>query len=81
MKSVIYFTMGTLEFCSNCGSKNKFGKIDGNKRFYCSICGSIHYENPKPTATLICPKKKRNFTYKKSQKPREGTMGSSWGFY
>ena len=48
--------MGYLEFCSNCGSYNKFGTMDGNDRFYCLKCNIIHYENPKPTATIICTK-------------------------
>ncbi len=48
--------MGYLEFCSNCGVKNKYGYINGNTRYHCIQCNTIHYENPKPTVTLICPR-------------------------
>ena len=46
--------MAHLEYCSNCGEKNIFGSMEGQNRFYCKFCKKIHYENPKPTATLIC---------------------------
>ena len=49
--------MAYLEFCSNCGNKNERGWIEGNIRFHCNDCNTVHYENPKPTATLICPLK------------------------
>ena len=51
--------MGYLEFCSNCGKYNQFGIIDGNERFHCMECETIHYENPKPTATLVCIKNEK----------------------
>ena len=48
--------MGYLEFCSSCGNKNVYGHIDGEHRYHCATCKTIHYENPKPTATIICTK-------------------------
>ena len=48
--------MEKLIYCSQCGEKNLFSEIDGNKRYHCNQCKSIHYQNPKPTATLIVPK-------------------------
>ena len=72
--------MGYLEFCSNCGSKNKFGKMDGNKRHYCSECQTIHYDNPKPTATLICPQNKEILLVKRAANPGKGLWGLPGGF-
>ena len=72
--------MGYLEFCSNCGSYNKFGKIDGNQRFFCSECDTIHYENPKPTATLICPRNNEILLVKRAVDPGKGLLGLPGGF-
>ena len=72
--------MGYLEFCSNCGEKNKFGKKDGNNRFYCPHCHAIHYENPKPTATLICPKNNSILLVKRAAEPGKGLWGLPGGF-
>ena len=51
--------MAHLEYCSNCGEKNIFGMIEGQNRFHCESCKKIHYENPKPTATLVCVKESK----------------------
>ena len=72
--------MGYLEFCSNCGNYNKFGKIDGNQRFFCSECDTIHYENPKPTATLICPRNNEILLVKRAVDPGKGFLGLPGGF-
>ena len=72
--------MGHLEFCSNCGEKNKFGEKDGNNRFYCSHCNTIHYENPKPTATLVCPKSNSILLVKRAVEPGKGLWGLPGGF-
>ena len=72
--------MGHLKFCSNCGSYNKFGKIDGNQRFFCSECDTIHYENPKPTATLICPRNNEILLVKRAVDPGKGLLGLPGGF-
>ena len=72
--------MAYLEFCSNCGKRNNFGKKDGNTRFYCTHCHSIHYENPKPTATLICPNKNSILLVKRAAEPGKGLWGLPGGF-
>jgi ADP-ribose pyrophosphatase YjhB (NUDIX family) len=72
--------MGDLEFCSNCGNYNKFGKIDGNQRFFCLECDTIHYENPKPTATLICPSNNEILLVKRAADPGRGLLGLPGGF-
>ena len=72
--------MGYLEFCSNCGEKNQYGHIDGNKRYYCTKCNTIQYENPKPTATLICPRNKELLLVKRAEEPGKGLWGLPGGF-
>ena len=72
--------MGYLEFCSNCGNKNQFGLKDGNKRHYCSTCETIHYDNPKPTATLICVYEKQILLVKRAEEPGKGMWGLPGGF-
>ena len=65
--------MSYLEFCSNCGKTNLYGKIDGNIRYHCSYCNTIHYENPKPTATLLCPKDNTILLVKRAFNPGKGS--------
>jgi len=80
VKSALYFIMGYLEFCSNCGNKNQFGAKDGNMRHYCLQCGTIHYENPKPTATLICAHENQLLLVKRAIEPGKGMWGLPGGF-
>ena len=72
--------MGYLEFCSNCGSNNKFGEIDGNRRYYCLKCNAIHYENPKPTVALVCPRNNEILLVKRAASPGRGLWGLPGGF-
>ena len=72
--------MGYLEFCSNCGECNIFCKIDGNDRFYCEKCKTVHYENPKPTATLICPRNEEILLVKRAINPGKWLWGLPGGF-
>ena len=72
--------MGNLKFCSACGSKNIFGFIDGNDRFHCPNCKAIHYQNPKPTATLICPKDDSILLVERACDPGKGEWGLPGGF-
>ena len=72
--------MGYLEFCSNCGEKNIFSIIEGQNRFHCEFCKKIHYENPKPTATLICIFKNKLLLVKRAVEPAKGLWGLPGGF-
>ena len=72
--------MGYLEFCSNCGTKNKHGRIDGVTRYHCLKCQTIHYENPKPTSTLICPHNETILLVKRGKSPGKGLWGLPGGF-
>jgi len=72
--------MGHLEFCSNCGIKNVYGFIEGNNRYHCQGCNTIHYENPKPTATIICLKNNELLLAKRAFSPAKGEWGLPGGF-
>ena len=72
--------MGHMEFCSNCGEKNVFSHRDGRERFHCTRCGTIHYENPKPTATLICPQDNSILLVKRAFEPAKGGWSLPGGF-
>ena len=72
--------MKKLVFCSQCGKKNTFSFKDGNDRFHCESCGTIHYQNPKPTATLICTKKDKILLVKRAFNPGKGEWNLPGGF-
>lgn len=72
--------MTYLEYCSNCGLKNKNSYIDGNHRYHCPACKAIHYENPKPTATLICPLGNSILLGRRAFSPGKGQWGLPGGF-
>jgi len=72
--------MAHLEYCSNCGKKNTFALIEGVKRFHCTHCHTIHYENPKPAATLICPRKSEILLVKRAFEPAKGHWCLPGGF-
>ena len=72
--------MAYLEYCSNCGLKNENSYIDGNNRHHCPSCKTIHYENPKPTATLICPRENSILLGRRAYSPGKGEWGLPGGF-
>ena len=68
------------KYCSYCGRKNNHGKIDGGIRYHCEDCKIIHYENPKPTATLVCPKGNQILLGRRAFDPGKGEWGLPGGF-
>jgi ADP-ribose pyrophosphatase YjhB (NUDIX family) len=72
--------MKKLIYCSNCGKRNSFGRKDGNIRYYCLVCETIHYQNPKPTATLICSKGDEILLVKRAFDPGKGEWSLPGGF-
>ena len=72
--------MNYYQYCSYCGKENDYGKIDGNIRYHCPSCKTIHYENPKPTATLICPKEDSILLGRRAFSPGKGEWGLPGGF-
>lgn len=72
--------MAHLEFCSNCGNINIHGWKEGNLRYFCENCDIVHYENPKPTSTLICPRGDNILLVKRAFPPGKGLWGLPGGF-
>ena len=72
--------MKKLVYCSTCGKENNFGYIDGNDRYHCKSCDSIHYQNPKPTATLILPKDDTILFVRRAFEPEKGAWSLPGGF-
>ena len=72
--------MKKLIYCSKCGQKNNFGKIDGRERYHCPECKTIHYQNPKPTATLILPKEDTILFVRRAFEPEKGSWSLPGGF-
>ena len=72
--------MKKLVYCSTCGKENNFGFIDGSDRYHCKSCNSIHYQNPKPTATLICPQNGKILLVQRAYEPGKGEWGLPGGF-
>ena len=72
--------MSLLTYCSSCGMENTYGFVDGNHRYHCKSCNTIHYQNPKPTATIICLKKDQILLAKRAFEPAKGEWGLPGGF-
>ena len=72
--------MVQIRYCQFCGNLNQYGYIDGNNRYHCFNCSAIHYQNPKPTATLICMKDNQLLLGKRDRNPEKGKWGLIGGF-
>jgi len=72
--------MKKLIYCSYCGKPNSFNFTEGRERYNCKNCQLIHYQNPKPTATLICPKHDSILLVKRAFSPAKGTWSLPGGF-
>ena len=72
--------MSYLEYCSYCGNKNTRGWIEGNLRYYCKKCKTVHYQNPKPAATLVCPSNNKILLVKRAIEPAKGEWCLPGGF-
>ena len=72
--------MKKLIYCSTCGEENNFSHIDGAIRYHCPKCKAIHYQNPKPTATLICLKNDEILFVKRAFDPGKGQWSLPGGF-
>ena len=69
-----------MKYCNQCSAENTFSYIDGNNRFHCTICNTIHYQNPKPTATLIIMNQNKLLLGKRDRNPAKGQWGLIGGF-
>ena len=72
--------MKKLIYCSTCKTKNHYNKIEGQIRYHCPNCKTIHYQNPKPTATLICINNNKILLVKRAFEPAKGCWSLPGGF-
>tara|TARA_B100001750_G_scaffold237814_1_gene243484 strand:+ start:614 stop:1117 length:504 start_codon:yes stop_codon:yes gene_type:complete len=72
--------MEKLTFCSTCGERNIHALKEGQIRYFCLHCNTIHYQNPKPTATLLCIKTNKILLGKRALPPKKGFWGLLGGF-
>ena len=72
--------MKKLIYCSTCKTKNHYDKIEGQIRYHCPNCKTIHYQNPKPTATLICINNNKILLVKRAFEPAKGCWSLPGGF-
>ena len=72
--------MGHLEYCSNCGSLNSVQFAEGRDRVVCPSCGTIHYENPVPAATVIGQRNGELLLVKRAAPPAVGKWCLPGGF-
>ena len=72
--------MKKLIYCSTCKTRNQFSEIEGQTRYHCLKCKTIHYQNPKPTATLICIKNNQILLIKRAFEPSKGEWSLPGGF-
>ena len=72
--------MKKLKFCYNCGKKNVYAQKEGRARYFCLHCTTIHYQNPKPTATLLCIQSNQILLGRRAHSPKKGQWGLLGGF-
>ena len=72
--------MENLKFCYKCGGTNTFGLKEGRDRYFCNHCLTVHYQNPKPTATLLCIENNQILLGRRALPPKRGLWGLLGGF-
>ena len=72
--------MNYYQYCSNCGEKNDYGQIDGNIRYHCPICKTIHYQNPNAVVGTLPYCGDRVLLCKRAIEPRKGLWTLPAGF-
>ena len=71
-----------MKFCSNCGSQIKHGSLPGEHipRYYCDICGVIHYVNPKIIVGCLPIWEDKVMLCKRGIEPQYGLWNIPGGF-
>lgn len=72
--------MGHLTYCSNCGARNEIRAVQGRRRRVCPHCGTVHFENPLPAATIVVVKDGRLLLIRRGVAPRKGHWSLPGGF-
>ena len=70
------------KFCILCGSPTKFKIPDGDnkERAVCTVCGHIHYQNPKVVSGCILEWEDKILLCKRATEPRSGYWTLPAGF-
>ncbi len=70
-----------LKFCSQCGGKVEIRLVDERRRAVCTVCETIHYQNPLPVAAAIVLNSKREvLLVKRRNDPYRGEWCLPIGF-
>ena len=71
-----------MKFCSSCGSQIKFGALPGEHipRYYCDVCSTIHYVNPKIIVGCLPIWEDKVMLCKRGIEPQYGMWNIPGGF-
>lgn len=70
-----------MQYCTECGKLLEKRQIDGYERFFCPICGKVHYQNPLPVvAAVITNKNEEILLTKRGISPGKGEWALLAGF-
>ena len=72
----------TQKFCMYCGSptENITPDDDNRERAVCTVCGAIHYQNPKVVSVCILEWENKILLCKRATEPRSGFWTLPAGF-
>ena len=83
MQSIMSITKKPIQkFCIVCGSPTEFKIPDGDnkERAVCTVCGHIHYQNPKVVSGCILEWEDKILLCKRATEPRSGYWTLPAGF-
>ena len=69
-----------MKFCTACGQKLGIKYEDNYKRYFCSACDSIYYENPKPCITAVIINNRKLLLSKRLIEPGKNKWDFIGGF-
>jgi ADP-ribose pyrophosphatase YjhB (NUDIX family) len=71
-----------IHFCTNCGAsvEKRIPKGDNHDRYVCTVCGSVHYQNPKMVVGCIPEYERQILLCKRDIEPRRGKWTLPAGF-
>jgi ADP-ribose pyrophosphatase YjhB (NUDIX family) len=71
-----------MKFCSQCGNRVTLSQIPGDTvpRFYCALCETVHYQNPKIIVGCLAEKDGKILLCKRAIEPCIGKWGIPAGY-
>jgi ADP-ribose pyrophosphatase YjhB (NUDIX family) len=71
-----------MNFCTQCGTRlaRRYVKTDRRQRDICSVCGTIHYENPRLLVACYVHCRERVVLCRRAQQPAMGLWAPPAGF-